>query len=124
MTEPLPITKYTEQQAAAMLGCSRVTLKRERKRGNIEYTLIGVRAIKYTQQQIDAYLQKRRRCNGEQDPCQKGHLEEAIASPRSESSGCRTIARRQISGASRGTTQRAARLEGVARASQILRERK
>jgi hypothetical protein len=125
MTELAPIARYTEPEAAKQLGCSLITLKRERRRGNIEYTLIGVRSIKYTQQQIDAYIEKRRRCNGEKtEPCEKGHLEAAPASPKSETSGCRSTAPRRASGASRGTTRRLARLEGVAQASRILRAQK
>lgn len=125
MTDIQPITRYTEQQAAELLGVCRITLKRERKRGNIEYTLVGVRGIKYTQQQIDAYIEKRRRCNGEQsEPCHKGHLAATAASPRSVISGSATTQSHLRCGASRGTTRRAARLEGVALASRILRERK
>lgn len=52
---------FTESQAAAKLGLARLTLKRERKRGNIEYTLLGQRLIRYTQAQLDAYLESCRR---------------------------------------------------------------
>ena len=123
MTDLEPIARYTEVQAAQLIGCSHITLKRERHRGNIEYTLIGVRSIKYTQQQIDAYLQKRRRCNGEKvEPCAKGHLEAAPASPRSETSGCRGT-QAPMPGTSPGMTRSAGKLVALAQASQILRSR-
>lgn len=54
---------HTEAEAAALLGVSRQTLKRERKRGRIEYTLLGVRGIRYTQAQLHDYLDRGRRRN-------------------------------------------------------------
>lgn len=54
---------HTEPEAAALLGISRLTLKRERKRGSIEYTQLGVRGIRYTQAQLDEYLTRGRRRN-------------------------------------------------------------
>lgn len=54
---------YSESEAAALLGISRLTLKRERKRGSIEYTLLGMRGIRYTQAQLDEYLARGRRRN-------------------------------------------------------------
>lgn len=55
------MTLHTEPEAARLLGLSRLTLKRERQRGHIEYTLLGVRLIRYSQQQLDEYLRRCRR---------------------------------------------------------------
>lgn len=59
---------HTEKEAAKSLGLSPVTLKRERRRGQIEYTLLGVRGIRYTQAQLDEYLERGRRRNATATP--------------------------------------------------------
>lgn len=47
---------YTEKDVAGIFGCSPITVKRERDRGRLGYTLIAGRMIRYTQAHIDAYL--------------------------------------------------------------------
>lgn len=91
---------FTEPEAARLLGLSRLTLKRERQRGNIEYTLLGVRLIRYSQQQLDEYLERGRRRNAQPAT--------AIAAPAPVS--CRKLGRR-------GTDTKAA----LAQAAAILR---
>lgn len=51
----------TESQAAELLGLSARTLKRERRQGAIEYTQLGQRIIRYTQRQLDEYIERGRR---------------------------------------------------------------
>ena len=50
----------TDEDVAAALGCSTQTVKRERRRGRLGYTRVGGR-IRYTEAQITAYLQDRRK---------------------------------------------------------------
>ena len=50
---------FTEREAAELLGLSSATLQRERKRGVIEFTRIGKRKIRYTEDQLRAYIENR-----------------------------------------------------------------
>lgn len=59
------MTKFTEDymseaEAATLLGVSRITLLRRRKRGEIEFYRIGSRVV-YAKSQIQAFLDKCRR---------------------------------------------------------------
>ena len=68
MSDPILLPSlYTEAQAAQKLGTAIDTLRRERKRGQIGHTMVGVR-IRYTDQHLCDYVQA-----NEVKPCQKGH---------------------------------------------------
>jgi len=62
MTDGIP-KLLTEKDAAVALGISIDTLRRERKRQRIGYTVIGGR-VRYTQEQLSAYIAK-----GSISPC-------------------------------------------------------
>lgn len=48
---------FTEAEAAALLGCSAVTLYRRRKDGEIRHYRKNGRLIRYTQEDIDLNLE-------------------------------------------------------------------
>ena len=50
----------TEGEVAQALGCSSQTVKRERQRGRLGYTRIGRGRIRYTEEQVAAYLEDQR----------------------------------------------------------------
>lgn len=64
---------YTEKDVAGIFGCSPITVKRERDRGRLGYTLIAGRMIRYTQAHIDAYLR------GNSCATTSGHLSPAAS---------------------------------------------
>ena len=55
----------TEQEVAKALGCSVDTVRRERKRGKLGFTLIGGR-IRHTDDQVRMYISNQR-----EDPCER-----------------------------------------------------
>lgn len=56
MSNELP-KLWTEEELADYLGVSTFTVGRERRRGNISYTLVGEK-IRFTNDQIVAYLRR------------------------------------------------------------------
>lgn len=56
-----PTGLMDEEQAAEYLGISKSTLGRMRKRGDIDYTPIGMSdsLVRYTVSQLDAYIERK-----------------------------------------------------------------
>lgn len=50
--------RYTERQAADIIGCHKLTLRRWRRLGLISYQRHGARGVRYWQSHINEYLQR------------------------------------------------------------------
>lgn len=62
MSSTAPFTLYTDADLQSMLGLSRETLSRYRRKGFLPYTKLGLH-VRYTPAQIEAFITSRSRGN-------------------------------------------------------------
>jgi len=109
---------FEEKQAAAELGVSVDTLRRERKRGCIGYVRIGKRKVTYTEAQLRQYIEAQTVEPGAA-PCQATEN----SGSKSDTTGC-PGAQTPITGAERGSTQTTDRRVAFLSAQKTLRPQK